>query len=110
MKNLLLSMVISLIPMTVIAEQNFFNLENLIELKENKHEKEIKKVKETDFNKYNKSVSKITMQKQTSFELKKAKEIDIYIRGNYNVLANKYVVKQPEHWIKVLVKEEQLWY
>jgi len=95
----------------VFGKGLFFNLSDLVEIEKTNQDEVVEKINNgNNFDRYNKIIDKIAEQKQTSFNLKKQKVIDIYVREDYNVLAESYVVKQPEHWIKVLVKEKQLWY
>jgi hypothetical protein len=95
----------------LLAKGMFFNLEELVKIEKTNEVKTLEQVgNNNDLDRYNKIVEKIASQRQTNFNIKKQKVIDIFVREDYNVLAEAYVVKQPEHWIKVLVKEKDLWY
>jgi len=111
MKKIMFGIVSIGLVSTLVAKEMFFNLTDLVNVEEKiKEEKILKNVEGNKLQNYNEVVSKLIQQRQTNFHLKKSKVIDIFVREDFNVLAETYVVKQPEHWIKVLVKEKDLWY
>ena len=57
----------------------------------------------------NKLIKKYEEKQRVKFVLKDYKKIDIYVRNNYTVIDNNYVLKNPAGWRRVLIKETNVW-
>jgi len=57
----------------------------------------------------NKIISEIENRNRVKFLLKDYKKVDIYIREDYSVISDKYVLKNPPGWRRILIKETNIW-
>lgn len=108
MKKILLPL---LVTSSLFSETVVFDLEELMKGQPSVVERniDVERTTKTPKELYNSNVERFSKQSLTKFKIKKHKTIDIYVRENFTILANSYVVKQPEHWVKILVKEKQVW-
>jgi len=95
------------------AFQDIFDYENEINKAYNEISisfNEEKKTRESSYlSKINQIKENIEKSKRVNFIVKDYKKIDIYVREEYSIIDNKYVMKRPPSWRKILIKEKNIW-
>jgi len=67
------------------------------------------KNRESYISKENKIITDIEDKQRVKFILKDYKKLDVYVRENYTVINNDYILKNPAGWRRVLIKQTNIW-
>lgn len=67
------------------------------------------KNRESYISRENQIIKDIEDKQRVRFILKDYKKLDIYVRENYTIINNNYILKNPSGWRRVLIKQTNIW-
>lgn len=67
------------------------------------------KNRESYISRENKTIRDIEDKQRVKFILKDYKKLDVFVRENYTIIDEDYVLKNPSGWRRVLIKQTNIW-